>query len=73
MAVSIALMFGRLGSIVGSNLVGVILAVNCVATFYLYTCFILGKFQYLRSLKSLLLNNINLISVCAVLSLFLPV
>lgn len=47
MAVSIALMFGRLGSIVGSNLVGVILAVNCAATFYLYTSFILGKFQNL--------------------------
>lgn len=42
MAVSISMMFGRLGSIVGSNLVGVLLESNCSATFYLYSGFILG-------------------------------
>lgn len=44
MAVSISMMFGRMGSIVGSNLVGVILESNCSFTFYLYSGFILGKF-----------------------------
>lgn len=45
MAVSVALMFGRLGSIVGSSAVGLLLDVNCTATFYLYTCFIIGKYD----------------------------
>lgn len=44
MAVSLAMMFGRLGSVVGSNIVGIILEANCGATFYLYTGFILGNF-----------------------------
>lgn len=44
MAVCVVLMFGRLGSIVGSNLIGAILEVNCSGTFYLYSIFIIGEF-----------------------------
>lgn len=49
MAVSVALMFGRLGSIVGSSAVGLLLDVNCTATFYIYTCFIIGKYETKQS------------------------
>lgn len=44
MAVSISFMFGRLGSIVGSNIVGALLEVNCNLTFLLYSGFGLGMF-----------------------------
>lgn len=47
MAVSISMMFGRVGSIVGSNLVAVMLESNCSATFYLYSGFILGEWALL--------------------------
>lgn len=42
MAVCIVLMFGRLGSVVGSNLLGAILELNCSAAFYLDSIFIIG-------------------------------
>ncbi|XP_069966127.1 synaptic vesicle glycoprotein 2A isoform X1 [Bactrocera oleae] len=43
MAICVSLMFGRLGSVVGANIVGAILAKNCELTFYtaciaLYVC-----------------------------------
>lgn len=43
MAICVSLMFGRLGSVVGANIVGAMLANNCEMTFYtacaaLYIC-----------------------------------
>ncbi|XP_055912649.1 synaptic vesicle glycoprotein 2B-like isoform X2 [Eupeodes corollae] len=37
MAICISLMFGRLGSVVGANIVGLLLAKNCESTFYIST------------------------------------
>ncbi|XP_055390140.1 synaptic vesicle glycoprotein 2C-like [Condylostylus longicornis] len=41
MAVSISLMFGRLGSVAGSNMVGFLLNVNCRMVFYISGCSLL--------------------------------
>lgn len=60
MAVCVVLMFGRLGSIVGSNVVGAILEVNCSATFYLYSIFIIGNFP---NFIFVLLQQINIIVI----------
>lgn len=37
MAICISLMFGRLGSVVGANIVGLLIAEHCEATFYIST------------------------------------
>lgn len=43
MAISISLMFGRLGSVVGSNMVAFLLDDYCESTFYLSGSVLLGK------------------------------
>lgn len=45
MAVSVSLIFGRLGSIVGSNVVGQLIEVNCDATFFFFSGWVLGMFN----------------------------
>lgn len=43
MAVCISLMMGRLGSVVGSNVVGIILDYNCDLTFLISGTSLIGK------------------------------
>lgn len=43
MAVSISLMFGRLGSVAGSNLTAVLLDASCENAFYLPGCSLISK------------------------------
>lgn len=45
MAICLIMMLGRVGSMVGSNLIGVFLEVNCGAGFYLFGGIIVGKFK----------------------------
>ncbi|KAJ2950167.1 hypothetical protein O0L34_g11524 [Tuta absoluta] len=50
MAISLAMMFGRLGSVVGSNVAGILLNASCPSTFFVF-----GGFLILCSLLSFLL------------------
>lgn len=43
MAICIALMFGRLGSVVGSNIVALLLDDHCESAFYLSGASVIGK------------------------------
>lgn len=65
MAVSISMMFGRLGSIVGSNLVGVLLENNCSATFLMYSGFILGEWNIIGSKAVTILLTVDMSLYCS--------
>lgn len=50
MGVCLSMMIGRSGSMVGSNLIGWLLEVNCGAGFYLFGGFLIGKYFLLNKL-----------------------
>lgn len=44
MAISISLMFGRMGCVIGANTVALLLDDNCETSFYLSGSILIGKF-----------------------------
>lgn len=52
MAICIALMFGRLGSVVGANIVALLLDDHCETAFYMSGISVIGKNSFLRPMKS---------------------
>lgn len=82
MATCLILMFGRLGAVGGSNLVGLLLYGQCEIIFYLYGALIFSKFicihitllltQYMK--KDATFHNFNFISFisgCSIVCFFL--
>lgn len=57
MALCLILMFGRLGSVAGSNLVGALIASHCNLIFFVYTGLILS----MLTLEIYNITNINII------------
>lgn len=43
MAVGLSMMMGRVGSVLGSNLVGVLLETNCGVSFYFFGGLLVGE------------------------------
>lgn len=81
MAVSISLMFGRLGGVAGSNLTAILLDASCENAFYLPGCSLLGKYsKFMPCINSILGQIFDKIGfslffhflVCAVLAFFIP-
>lgn len=45
MALCIIFMLGRIGSVVGSNVIGVLINVNCNSIFFIYGALLASKFN----------------------------
>lgn len=73
MALCIIFMLGRIGSVVGSNVIGVLINVNCNSIFFIYGALLASKFN-LSTFPSFffIFNNFFLKIGCAALCFFLP-
>lgn len=53
MAVSLTMMLGRTGSIVGTNVAGLLLNAACEATFYTFGSLLIREYNFIQNLKEL--------------------
>lgn len=66
-------MLGRFGSVVGSNVIGLLINTHCILTFYLFSGFIICKYIGVVKLESNQITvNFLFVLVCGVLTLFIP-
>lgn len=72
MAVSISMMFGRLGSAFGTNIIAFLLDRNCQVAFYVSGISLIGEIQWLFIAIESFLKKLNLITVAGVMTFFIP-
>lgn len=75
MGICIALMFGRLGAVFGTNVVALLLENYCESTFYLSGSSILGNIVHISEFSIVIFNVFFYpipVTACGFLAIFLP-